>query len=276
MTDPVKQMWDDNGAGSDDEWGALTVEPSGVSYRDAGPDLMWVEPDGAAQDKVIFVLHGGGFVSGSFASHRKLAGHLASAAGTRALLVHYRLAPEHVFPAQLEDAVGAYRWLAEQGVAIALAGDSCAGSLGIGMLLRARELGLPLPAAIFLMSPWTDLEQTGTSFESNAGTDLFFTRAMVQGLADLYLRDGASPKDPLVNALYADLTGFPPLYLQVGADESLLEDARMLARHARSAGVEVLLDEFPGQLHTFQMAAGRTAVADDAIGRFAQWVSPRF
>jgi acetyl esterase/lipase len=282
MTDVVNQMYDRWARGEgvgDDSWGDLTTEPDDVDYLEVdagGVPAMWIEPHDAARDRVIVALHGGGFVSGSLATHRKLYGHLAKVAGTRALLVDYRLAPEHVYPAQLEDAVAAYRWVVEQGLATALAGDSSGGGLCVATALRAGELGLPAPAALLLISPWVDMELTGSSYESNAGTDLVFTRSMVQGLADTYLSGGASAKDPLANPLYADLAGLPPTFVQVGADESLLTDSRLLAAHAREAGVPVRLDEFPGQLHTFQMAAGRTAVADDAIGRFAGWLRPRF
>jgi monoterpene epsilon-lactone hydrolase len=283
MTDDVvKQMYDRWARGEgqgDDSWGDLTTEPGDVDYREvdaAGVSAMWIDPHDAARDKVIVALHGGGFAGGSFNTHRKLYGHLAKAAGTRSLLVHYRLTPEHAYPAQLEDAVTAYRWVVEQGLTTVLAGDSSGGGLCVTATLRIGELGLPAPAALLLISPWVDMELTGTSYESNAGTDLVFTRSMVQSLADLYLSGGASAKDPLTNPLYADLAGLPPTFVQVGRDEALLEDSRMLAERAREAGVLVRLDEFPGQLHTFQMAAGRTAVADDAIGRFAEWLRPTF
>lgn len=157
----------------------------------------------------------------------------------------------------------------------ALAGDSSGGGLCVQAALRIRDLGLPAPAALLLMSAWVDMELTAPTFESNAATDVFFTREMVQGLVSAYLQNGESPKDPLVNALYADLTDLPPVYLQVGADESGLDDSRRLAEQAREARVEVRLDVFEGQPHTVQMAAGRTPEADDAIRRFAAWVRPK-
>lgn len=149
------------------------------------------------------------------------------------------------------------------------------GGLCVMAALRIRELDLPDPAALLLMSPWVDLEVTGSTYESNAAHDLVFTRTMVGGLVQAYLSGGESPADPRVNALYADLTGLPPMYLQVGADEALLDDSRLLAERAEKAGVEVRLDVFEGQLHTFQMAAGRTPEADDAIRGFAAWTRPR-
>jgi monoterpene epsilon-lactone hydrolase len=241
-----------------------------------GVPAMWIEPHGAARDRVIVAYHGGGFVGGSLYTHRKLIGHLAKSTGVRALLVHYRLAPAAVYPAQIEDAVTAYGWVVQQGLVAALAGDSSGGGLCVEAALRIRDAGeLPPPVALLLMSPWVDMELTAESFETNAATDLVFTREMVSGLVTMYLGNGESTTDPLVNALYADLGGLPPMYLQVGSDETGLDDSRRLASLAEKAGVDVRLDVFEGQLHTFQMAAGRTAVADDAIRRFATWARPK-
>lgn len=279
--DVIKEMYQRWARGEglgDDSWGDVTVEPGGVDYLEVeagGVPAMWIHPHRAAQDRVIVAFHGGGFVGGSLYTHRKLFGHLAKAAGVRALLVHYRLAPEFAYPAQIDDAVAAYRWVVDQGLTAALAGDSCGGGLCVEAALRIRDLGLPEPAALLLMSAWVDMELTASTFESNAATDIIFTREMVQGLVSAYLQNGESPKDPLVNALYADLTGLPPMFLQVGADESGLDDSRRLAEQAREARVEVRLDVFEGQLHTFQMAAGRTPEADDAIRRLAAWVRPK-
>lgn len=266
---------------TNDHWGDLTAEPRGVDYLEVdagGVPAMWAVPRQCAPDRVILGLHGGGFISGSLYTHRKLFGHLAKRTGARALIAHYRLAPEHTYPAQLEDATTAYRWLLGQGIAaghVALAGDSSGGGLCVTTMLRARARELPAAAALMLMSPWVDLEVTGESYESNRDTDAFFHREVVQELVGMYLAGGGSATDPLANPLYADLRGLPPVYIQVGGDETLLDDSRRLARQARRAGVEVRLDVFPGQQHTFQMAAGRAPEADDAIRRFAQWVRPR-
>jgi epsilon-lactone hydrolase len=266
---------------TNDHWGDLTAEPRGVDYIETdagGVPAMWAIPKESVEDRVILSLHGGGFVGGSLYTHRKLFGHLAKAIGARALIVHYRLTPEYTHPAQLEDTTAAYQWLLDQGIAagrIALAGDSAGGGLSITTLLRARELGLPTAAALMLMSPWVDMEVSGETYESNKDTDAFFYREVVQGLVDLFLAGGGSPKDPLVNPLYADLSGLPPMYVQVGGDETLLADSRMLEKHARNAGVEVRLDIFPEQQHTFQMAAGRAPEADEAIRRLAEWVRPK-
>jgi epsilon-lactone hydrolase len=277
--DVIKEMyqrWSRGEGLDDDSWGDVTVEPRGVDYLEVdagGVPAMWLNPHGAAPDRAIVAYHGGGFIGGSLYTHRKLFGHLAKATGVRALLVHYRLAPEFAYPTQIEDALTAYQWVVSQGFTTALAGDSSGGGLCVAV---ARRLGdLPKPVALVLMSPWVDLALTGSTFESNAATDVFFTRAMVEGLVKAYLRNGEDPRDPLINPLYADLTGLPPMYLQVGADETGLDDSRRLAEQARAAGVDVRLDVFENQLHTFQMAAGRSAEADDAIRRFAAWLRPK-
>jgi monoterpene epsilon-lactone hydrolase len=263
----------------DDSWGDITTEPGGVDYREVDADTvpaMWIEPHGAARDRVIVAYHGGGFIGGSLYTHRKLIGHLAKATGVRALLVHYRLVPEAAYPAQIEDALTAYRWVVDQGLVAALAGDSSGGGLCVETALRIRDRGeSPMPVAMALMSAWVDMEVGGESFTTNADTDVVFTRAMVEGLVQGYLQHGESRADPQVNALYADLAGLAPMYLQVGSDEAGLDDSRRLAALAEKAGVETKLDVFEGQLHTFQMAAGRTAVADDAIRRFATWLRPK-
>jgi monoterpene epsilon-lactone hydrolase len=172
----------------------------------------------------------------------------------------------------------AYRWLLDQGTAasqVALAGDSTGAWLAVTAALRARDQGLPLPAAAMLLSPAVDMEVNGESFEANRDKDPFFRRELVRGLIRSFLGEAADPRDPLVNPLHADLTGLGPVYIQVGGDESLLDDARLLNERARKAGVDVRLDVFPGMLHTFQMAAGRAPEADDAIRRMADWVRPK-
>ena len=153
------------------------------------------------------------------------------------------------------------------------AGDSVGGWLAVTMQLRTRAAGLPRPAAAMLISPATDLEANGDSYQTNR--DPFFNREVVRGLMQGFLGPDGNPRDPLAGPLYADLSGLSPLYIQVGGDEALLDDARRLDEQARRAGVEVRLDIFPDMLHTFQMAAGRAPEADDAIGRLAAWVRPR-
>jgi epsilon-lactone hydrolase len=291
QSEAVRRRWDaarlamtqPEGDRPDDEsWGDLTAEPREVDYLETeagGRPAMWVVPKRSDTDRVLLCLHGGGFVSCSIYTHRKMFGHLAKAAGARALLASYRLLPEGgVYPAPAIDAVAAYRWLLDQGIAaghVALAGDSVGGWLAVTAQLRARDQGLPLPAAALLMSPWVDAEVTGESFATNRDKDPLFSREFVLGLAGGFLGEAGDPRDPLANPLFADLTGLGPVYIQAGADEALLDDARRLDEHARKAGVEVRLDVFPGMLHTFQMAAGRAPEADDAIRRMAEWIRPK-
>jgi acetyl esterase/lipase len=268
-------------APDDESWGDLTAEPRGVDYLETeagGLPAMWAVPKRASTDRVLMCIHGGGFMGGSIYTHRKMFGHLAKAAGTRALVVSYRLLPEGVFPAPEDDVTTAYRWLLDQGIGagrIAFAGDSVGGWLAVTVQLRARELGLPLPAAALLMSPCVDMETTGTSYETNRDSDPFFKRDVVRGIIRGFLGENTDARDPRANPLYADLSGLGPLYIQAGGDETLADDARLLYEHAAKAGVDARLDIVPDMLHTFQMAAGRAPEADDAIRELAGWVRPR-
>jgi epsilon-lactone hydrolase len=264
---------------ADHRWAELTTEPADVDYLAVpGRRATWIVPHGAATDRVLLCLHGGGFVGGSQYSHRKLFAHLARAVGARALVFDYPLAPDHTYPAQVDEAVDTYRWLLDQGIApehILFTGDSAGGGLTITAQLRARAAGLPLPAGTMPFSPWIDFEATGSSYDENRDRDAFFHRDLVRGLAWIYLGPDGSLRDPFVNPTYGDLTGLGPIYIQVGGDEVLLDDAAQLTAAAEKAGVEVQLDVFPEMQHTFQMAAGRAPEADDAIrrmGRFARRV----
>jgi acetyl esterase/lipase len=276
--DAIEQMyarWAAGDEGDAESWGHVTAEPGGVDYLEVSADgvpALWLRPHDAADDRVIVALHGGGFVGGSLWTHRKMYGHLARAAGVRVLLASYRHTPEFRYPAQIEDAVTAYRWAAAQASRTALAGDSSGGGLAVQVALR-----VPGAAALLLISPWVDMDpaQTATSFDTNAATDVFFTRDMVRELIRMYLPAGVSGLDPAVNALHADLSGLPPAYVQVGGAENCLGDSERLVALAEKAGVETRLDVFAGRLHTFQMAAGNSAAADDAMGRFAGWVRPK-
>jgi acetyl esterase/lipase len=291
QSEAVRRRWEaarlamvqPDGEGPDDEsWGDLTAEPREVDYLETeagGLPAMWAVPKRASMDRVLLCMHGGGFVSGSIYTHRKMFGHLAKATGARALLVGYRLLPEGgVYPVPAVEVVAAFRWLLDQGTApghIAFAGDSTGGWLAVTVQLRAREQGMPLPAAAMLISPVADLEVNGESYETNRDTDPFFHKDLVRALVHSFLGEAGDPRDPLASPLYADLTGLSPVYIQVGGDETLLDDARRLDSRVRKAGVDARLDVFPGMLHTFQMAAGRAPEADDAIRRLAGWVRPR-
>lgn len=259
-------------------WDVLTGEPGGVDYLEidaGGVPALWEIPHGVAEDSpTLLCFHGGGYVSGSMFTHRKMFAHLAKAIGARALSIDYTLLSDGgAYPVPIVEGVTAYRWLLDQGIAagrIAFAGDSAGGGLAMTVQLRARDEGLPLPVAAMLISPWNDLVGMGESLETNEGKDVLFTRDWIAQLAAGFLND-QDPRDELHMPMYADLSGFGALYIQVGDQELLLDDSRMLAVRAREAGVDVRLDEFPDQQHSFQMAAGLAPEADDAIDRLAAW-----
>jgi acetyl esterase/lipase len=265
----------------DESWGNLTAEPRAVDYVEteaAGLPAMWITPKQSVADRVLLCIHGGGFLGGSIYTHRKLFGHLAKATGARALVFDYRLAPAHNHPTQVDDATDVYRWLLDQGIRsdhVAFTGDSAGGGLTITTQLRARERGLPLPAATMPFSPWVDMEAADESYDTNRDRDPFFLREAVRQFAGMFLGPDGDPRDPLASPVHADLRGLGPIYIQAGGDETLVGDARQLAAHARANGVEVRIDVFPGMLHTFQMAAGRAPEADDAIRRMAAWLRPK-
>ena len=235
----------------------------------------WIVPRGMPTMGVILYLHGGSFISGSIASHRTLAGNVALSSRARVLLIDYRLAPEHPFPAGLEDATAAYQWLLSQGTApgrIVLAGDSAGGNLTLALLVHLRDRGLPLPAAAVCMSPNPDLTYSGESWVYNAKRDVMIEERKERQAVEIYLR-GADPRNPLASPSFADLRGLPPLLMQVGSYEVLRSDVEGFAEKARQAGVQVSLEVWPGMQHEWQFTAGilpegRRAIA--RIGRFVQ------
>ena len=246
-------------------------EPGGVTYEavSRGPVRgFWSRAPEGAQDRVLLYLHGGGYVIGGAWGYRSLWGALAKACGARGLGVDYRLAPEHPFPAAVDDAVGAYRWLLDQGVkpqSIVLAGDSAGGGLTVAVLVESRRLGLPMPAAALAISPWVDLACDSGTIASKAAEDPSLT---VQGLVNCvrqYL-GATSVAAPLASPVHADLTGLPPMLIQVGSAEILLDDAVALAGKAGADGVRVRLDVWPAMPHVwhafaFMLDEGREAIA---------------
>ncbi|MDF2602056.1 MAG: alpha/beta hydrolase [Methylobacterium brachiatum] len=233
----------------------------------------WTATPGADRDRVILFLHGGGYVSGSLASHRHVVAQAGREAGTRTLALAYRLAPEHPFPAAIGDALAGYRFLLESGFTperIALAGESAGGGLALAAILSLRERGLPLPGCLWLSSPWTDLALTGGSLDAKASVDPLISRAYLAELASAYL-NGTDPRDPLVSPIYADLAGLPPTLIQVGSAETLLDDALRLAGVAAAADVAVTLQVWPHMIHAWhlfypEVAAGRRSLA--SAGRY--------
>jgi monoterpene epsilon-lactone hydrolase len=258
----------------------LGTEPDGVTYEEVdagGVPAMWVVPDGADRDGVLQYVHGGGYVICSMHTHRRMIGHIAKAAGIRALNVDYRLAPEHPHPAAVDDSVTAYRWLLAQGFQpekLAIAGDSAGGGLTIATLLALRDLGVPLPAAAVPLSPWVDLEGTGETMTTRADVDLIVSPEVIKTMADHFL-GGQDARHPLAAPLHADLAGLPPLYIQVGDEETLLDDSLRIAAKARAAGVDVSVDVFPEMQHVFQLSAGTMPEADEAIARIGTYLKDR-
>jgi monoterpene epsilon-lactone hydrolase len=234
--------------------------PEGVEFdkvEAGGVPAFWSNDAKAAQDRVLLYLHGGGYVIGEPWGYRPLWSGLARACGARGLGVDYRLGPEHPFPAAVEDAVAAYRWLLDQGFApgrIAVAGDSAGGGLAIAMMVQALRLGLPMPAAALAISPWVDLASAGGSIVSKAAEDPSLTVEGLHNCARQYLA-GASVAEPLASPVHADLTGICPLLIQVGSAEILLDDAVRLAGRAGAAEVEVQLQVWPQMPHVWHAFA---------------------
>lgn len=238
-----------------------------------GVPAEWTMTPAADADRVLLFLHGGGYASGSIASHRAMVAEAGRQAGMRTLVPEYRLAPENPFPAALHDALAAYRFLRSSGIEparIAIGGDSAGGGLALATLISLRDAGDALPACAWCISPWTDLEMTGHSITGKAGIDPMIQKDYLEGLATAYL-GGESARDPLISPLHADLHGLPPLLIQVGSSETLLDDSVRLAGAAGAADVAVQLEIYPDMIHVWhlfhqRLAAGRLAL--EAAGRF--------
>ncbi|RCX09779.1 alpha/beta hydrolase [Extensimonas vulgaris] len=262
-------------------WGDVTVDPRGVDYIEVdveGIPAMWAIPKNSVQDRALLCSHGGGYVVGSMYTHRKLFGHIAKAVGCRALIVDYRRAPENPHPGPVNDMATAYRWLLEHEKLspshIALTGDSAGGALALTTIARIRELGLPLPAATMPMSPWAGWDTSGKTYDTNKDKDALVSRDTTEALGSLFIGNG-DPKHPLANPLYTDYTGFPPIYIQVGDAETLLDDSLRIAERAKAAGADVRIDVYPEMQHVFQFLAGNAPEADESIQRMAAWVRPK-
>lgn len=243
----------------------------------AGIPAAWVSAPGADPGRVLLYFHGGGYVIGSITTHRELAGRLSRAAAARVLLLDYRLAPEHPYPAAVEDAVAAYRWLIGQGAVpqrTVIAGDSAGGGLTVAALVALRDAGDPLPAAGVCLSPWVDMEGIGASMTTKAAVDPIVQHPGLAWFAEQYL-GGAHPRTPLAAPLYADLQGLPPLLIQVGSAETLLDDATRLAERARAAGVEVALEVWEEMIHVWHFFAAMLPEGRQAIEGLGNYIRQR-
>ena len=240
-----------------------------------GRPALSVEPEQGSRPGTILYFHGGAWVLGSPRTAIALITNLVVRTGVRGLSVDYRLAPEHPFPAAIQDGLAAYRELLDAGTdpaSVVFAGDSAGGGLSVTTSLAARAADLPLPAAIVAFSPAFDATLTGASMDSKAGLDPIFNRESLAWLFDLY-RAGQNPRQELLSPVIdADLSGLPPMLLQVGTDEVLLDDATRMATRAREASIDVVLDVVAGVPHVFQNYAGRLDEADGALDRAALFI----
>jgi monoterpene epsilon-lactone hydrolase len=235
----------------------------------------WTTTPEAKTGRAILFLHGGGYISGSLDSHRHMIAQAGREARARTLALAYRLAPEHPFPAALEDALGGYAFLLAQGFNpknIAIAGESAGGGLAVATLTSIRDAGMSMPACAWLSSPWVDLEMAGASMSAKSTVDPLIQKSYLQELAAMYL-GGVDARTPLASPIHANLSRLPPMLIQVGSAETLLDDAVRLAGVAGAADVRVTLEVWPDMIHAWhlfyqQVAAGRRALA--AVGAFTR------
>lgn len=239
-----------------------------------GVPAEWIAAPGATNDRAVLYLHGGGYMLGSINTHREMISRLSRAAGARALAVNYRLAPEHPYPAAVEDSTAAYRWLLSAGLdpaRLVIAGESAGGGLTVATLVALRDAGEPLPAAGVCLSSWVDLECLGQSMTTKAEVDPIAQREPILEMAKAYL-GSAHPRTPLAAPLYADLTGLPPLLIQVGTAEVLLDDSTRLAERAKSAGVNVTLEPWDDMIHMWHWFAAMLPEGQQAIDRVGEFI----
>jgi acetyl esterase/lipase len=262
-----------------DMLGQMLPPVDGVEITDeeiAGLPGVRIAPDGAPGDRVILYLHGGGYCIGSRVSHGPLVANLAKAAGTVVLLPEYRLAPEDPHPAAVEDGIATYRWVLERFAPerIAIAGESAGGGLTAAVLVKARDEGLPMPAAAALISPWCDMRGLGPVSDEALDVD-FLRPESIASFTEHFVPDEATRTDPLCSPVLADLSGLPPLLIQVGEAEILCDMGQRLAAAAKDAGVDVTLEVEPHMFHAWPLFAGALPEADEAIARTASFVSAR-
>jgi monoterpene epsilon-lactone hydrolase len=243
----------------------ITLEPVDVD----GVPGEWSIAPGSNASRILMFFHGGGYCSGSILSHRRLVTEAGRAAGVRTLAIAYRLAPEHPFPAALEDALTAWHFLRRQGIAakhIVVGGDSAGGGLTLALISQLQEAGEERPACMWLLSPWTDLTMSGSTLATKDSVDPIIHGGYLHELADAYLPGSQDRKDPRVSPLHTDLKGLPPVLIQVGSDETLLADATRFAAAAGAADVAVTLEVWPHMIHAWplwnaHLEPGRQALA---------------
>lgn len=244
------------------------------SVKAGGVPAEWITAPNSVENYVMLYLHGGGYVFCSIDTHRELTARIARSAGIRALCLDYRLAPEHPFPAAIEDATAAYRWLLSTGIKpehIVIAGDSAGGGLALATLLALRDAGDSLPAAAVCLSPWVDPEVQGESMTTNADTDPIITKEFICYLAQYYFGN-SHLRNPLAAPLYAALQGLPPLLIQAGEAETLLDDAVRIAKRCREAGVPTELEIWKDMIHVWQLFAPVLPEGQQAIDRIGAFI----
>jgi len=253
----------------------VTYSPVPLLCAERSIPALWVNPDAPARAGAILYFHGGGYVFGSPETHQSMLARLSLLTGLGAVLPQYRLAPESSFPAAFDDALGAYRCLLERGYRakqIVIGGDSAGGGLALALLHKICESHLPQPGALFAFSPWTDLTLTGNSLSENAEADPYLPSERTVEMRDVYL-SGADPKNPRASPLFGRFSGAPPVLLQVGESEILLDDSRRMAAALLSQGVDARLDVWPDLPHVWPMFHGYLKEADSALADVADFIN---
>ncbi|NUM56014.1 MAG: alpha/beta hydrolase [Candidatus Hydrogenedentes bacterium] len=248
----------------------VTIEPGTIANLRAERFI----PSGAHSDSIVMFLHGGGYCIGSLNTHRCFAANLAECAGVSLVSIEYRLAPEHTFPAAVDDAITAYRGLLRDGYAahrIVVGGDSAGGGLALAAIAALRDARDPLPAAAFALSPWTDLAHTGASIDSRAAADPMIQPWELRGFADRYL-NGSDPRNSRASPLYGDFHGYPPLLIHVGGAEILRDDSTRLVQRAKDAGVEVTFRLDPDMIHVWHFFSTLIPEGAQALREVGEWV----
>jgi epsilon-lactone hydrolase len=248
----------------------VKAEPASAN----GVPAEWLTAPGADTGRNVLYLHGGGYTIGSIKTHRCLGGWISRAAQARVLIIDYRLAPEHPCPAAVEDAVAAYRFMLDGGAKpsrAVVAGDSAGGGLTVAALLAIRDAGLPIPGAAVCLSPWVDMEGTGESMKTKAAVDPMVGSGNLGDMAAAYLA-GQDPRTPLASPLYGDLKGLPPMLIQVGTAEVLLDDSSRLAERARAAGVDVTYEPWENMIHVWQIFVPMLDESKQAVARIGEFI----
>lgn len=268
--DEMRAQFDEMGGDAAADIDIKTISANGV------PCELYTPP-GADTSRIILYVHGGGYVIGSLVSHRPVVSELARASGCQALAVDYRLAPENVYPAAVEDSISAYSWLLDNGYqpgSIVIAGDSAGGGLTVGTLVGLKAANLPMAGAGVCISPWADMEANGESYQTRKDIDPMVTQELIQMMGKTYIGEGDLRADT-ASPVHADLSGLPPLLIQVGSAEVLFSDAETLAKNAEAAGVEVTFEEWPEMVHVWHLFFQNLADGRKAIERIGEFVKEK-